>query len=55
MRGALTWRAGHVWRGAGEDEEGKVEDAEDKKDKKKKKVQEVQHEWNLLNKQKPIW
>ena len=40
----------------GEDEEGKVEDAEDeKKEKKKKKVKEVQHEWDLLNKQKPIW
>lgn len=39
----------------GEDEEGKVEDAEDKKDKKKKTVKEVQHEWQLLNKQKPIW
>lgn len=39
-----------------EDEEGKVEDAsEEKKEKKKKKVKEVQHEWNLLNKQKPIW
>ncbi|KAJ9510370.1 hypothetical protein QJQ45_015840, partial [Haematococcus lacustris] len=38
----------------GEEEEGKVEDAEDKK-KKTKKVKEVQHEWNLLNKQKPIW
>ncbi|GFH28105.1 heat shock protein 90 [Haematococcus lacustris] len=36
------------------EEEGKVEDAEDKK-KKTKKVKEVQHEWNLLNKQKPIW
>eukprot|EP00197_Chlamydomonas_leiostraca_P005532 CAMPEP_0202866544 /NCGR_PEP_ID=MMETSP1391-20130828/7899_1 /ASSEMBLY_ACC=CAM_ASM_000867 /TAXON_ID=1034604 /ORGANISM="Chlamydomonas leiostraca, Strain SAG 11-49" /LENGTH=701 /DNA_ID=CAMNT_0049546503 /DNA_START=101 /DNA_END=2206 /DNA_ORIENTATION=+ len=39
----------------GEDEEGKVEDAEEKKEKKKKTVKEVQHEWNLLNKQKPIW
>jgi len=38
----------------GEDEEGKVEE-ETKKDKKKKKVKEVQHEWQLLNKQKPIW
>ncbi|KAG2486262.1 hypothetical protein HYH03_015086 [Edaphochlamys debaryana] len=39
-----------------EEEEGKVEEVkEDKKDKKKKKVQEVQHEWSLLNKQKPIW
>ncbi len=38
-----------------EDEEGKVEDAEENKEKKKKKVKEVEHEWNLLNKQKPIW
>merc|ERR1712072_1317177 len=35
----------------------KVEDVEDEegKDKKKKKVKEVTHEWELLNKQKPIW
>jgi len=33
-----------------------VEDVTDeKKDKKKKKVKEVTHEWELLNKQKPIW
>lgn len=38
-----------------EDEEGKVEDAEDKDKKKTKKVKEVEHEWDLLNKQKPIW
>jgi len=31
------------------------EEAEKKKDKKKKKVKEVTHEWELLNKQKPIW
>eukprot|EP00967_Tisochrysis_lutea_P157876 scaffold321475_cov17-Tisochrysis_lutea.AAC.2 len=37
-----------------EDEEGKVEDAEDKDKKKTKKVKEVEHEWDLLNKQKPI-
>ncbi|GFR51147.1 hypothetical protein Agub_g13502 [Astrephomene gubernaculifera] len=36
-----------------EDEEGKVEEV--KEEKKKKKVKEVQHEWSLLNKQKPIW
>nr|AEP39605.1 heat shock protein 90 [Haematococcus lacustris] len=38
-------------------EEGKVEEVKEKKgqDKKRKKVKEVQHEWNLLNKQKPIW
>eukprot|EP00873_Tetraselmis_striata_P005528 jgi/Tetstr1/425792/TSEL_001575.t1 len=40
----------------GEDEEGKVEEVdEEKKDKKKKTVKEVTHEWDLLNKQKPIW
>ncbi|CAK0785949.1 hypothetical protein CVIRNUC_009162 [Coccomyxa viridis] len=42
-----------------EDEEGKIEEVEDeeKKDveKKKKKVKEVSHEWQLVNKQKPIW
>jgi molecular chaperone HtpG len=37
-------------------EEGKVEEVqEEKKDKKKKKVKEVTHEWELLNKQKPLW
>ncbi|KAL6763067.1 heat shock protein 90 [Haematococcus lacustris] len=38
-------------------EEGKVEEVKEKKgqDKKRKKVKEVQHEWSLLNKQKPIW
>jgi len=37
-------------------EEGKVEEVkEEKKDKKKKKVKEVSHEWELLNKQKPLW
>merc|ERR1711959_640395 len=28
---------------------------EDTKEKKKKKVKEVTHEWDLMNKQKPIW
>ncbi|KAE8675617.1 Heat shock protein 82 [Hibiscus syriacus] len=39
------------------EDEGDVEDVdEDKdKDKKKKKVKEVTHEWQLINKQKPIW
>ncbi|GAQ81436.1 heat shock protein [Klebsormidium nitens] len=40
------------------EEEGKVEEADDeeeKKEKKKKKVKEVTHEWELVNKQKPIW
>jgi len=36
------------------EEEGAVEEVE-KKDKKKKKVKEIQHEWELLNKQKPLW
>merc|ERR1739847_134208 len=41
----------------GEDEEGKIEEIdEDKpKEKKTKKVKEASHEWNLMNKQKPIW
>jgi len=41
-----------------EEKEGKVEevkDEEDKKEKKKKKVKEVSNEWELLNKQKPLW
>ncbi|AQK58239.1 HSP protein [Zea mays] len=40
------------------DEEGKVEDVDDEKEekeKKKKKIKEVSHEWQLVNKQKPIW
>ena len=33
-----------------------IEDEEKKdKEKKKKKVKEVSHEWQLVNKQKPIW
>merc|ERR1711998_688503 len=31
------------------------EEAEKKKEKKTKKVKEVTHEWDLMNKQKPIW
>ncbi|KAJ4775181.1 hypothetical protein LUZ62_059438 [Rhynchospora pubera] len=38
---------------ANKDEEGKVEEI--KEEKKKKKVKEVKHEWELINKQKPIW
>merc|ERR1711967_171518 len=43
-----------------DDDEGdapKIEevDEEDEKEKKKKKVKEVTHEWELVNKQKPIW
>lgn len=39
-------------------EEGKVEDLDEEKEekeKKKKKIKEVSHEWNVMNKQKPIW
>jgi molecular chaperone HtpG len=39
-------------------EEGKVEDVDEEKEekeKKKKKIKEVSHEWELVNKQKPIW
>jgi len=32
-----------------------VEEEDTKKEKKKKKVKEVTHEWDLMNKQKPIW
>ncbi|KAB2088880.1 hypothetical protein ES319_A03G029300v1 [Gossypium barbadense] len=40
------------------EDEGDVEDIDEDKDKdkkKKKKVKEVTHEWQLINKQKPIW
>jgi len=36
-------------------EEVEEEEEKSKKDKKKKKVKEVTHEWDLMNKQKPIW
>merc|ERR1711943_40781 len=32
-----------------------VDEEETKKEKKTKKVKEVTHEWDLMNKQKPIW
>merc|ERR1712022_93187 len=32
-----------------------VEEDDEKKEKKKKKVKEVTHEWELMNKQKPLW
>jgi len=40
-----------------EGEEKKIEevDEDEKKEKKTKKVKEVSHEWELLNKTKPIW
>merc|ERR1712017_57022 len=41
-----------------EDEEGdapKIEEVDEEDEKKKKKVKEVTHEWELVNKQKPIW
>merc|ERR1712022_5129 len=44
-----------------EDEEGdapkieEVDEEDEKKEKKKKKVKEVTHEWEPVNKQKPIW
>jgi len=38
------------------EKEAKVEDVdEEKESKKKKKVKEVTHEWELLNKTKPLW
>merc|ERR1711977_573226 len=37
-----------------DDDEEEV-DEDEKKEKKKKKVKEVTHEWELVNKQKPIW
>ncbi|XP_064935207.1 heat shock protein 83-like [Musa acuminata AAA Group] len=39
------------------EEEGDIEevDEETEKKSKKKKVKEVSHEWQLINKQKPIW
>merc|ERR1712139_589290 len=44
-----------------EDEDGdkpkieEVDEDEEKKEKPKKKVKEVTHEWELMNKQKPLW
>merc|ERR1712137_104182 len=35
--------------------EGEIEEVTEEKEKKMKKVKEVTHEWDLLNKQKPIW
>lgn len=38
-----------------EGDEPKIEDEEKKKDKKKKKIKEVTHEYEQLNKTKPLW
>ncbi|CAN1337469.1 Heat shock protein 83 [Linum perenne] len=38
-----------------EDDEPKKEEEGEGASKKKKKIKEVSHEWELLNKQKPIW
>lgn len=38
-----------------EEKEGEVEEVKEEKEKKTKKVKEVSHEWELVNKQKPIW
>ncbi|PRQ24619.1 putative Heat shock protein Hsp90 family [Rosa chinensis] len=43
---------------AKKEEEGEVEEVnedKEKESKKKKKIKEVSHEWELINKQKPIW
>ncbi|KAI7731959.1 hypothetical protein M8C21_008971, partial [Ambrosia artemisiifolia] len=40
------------------EEEGDIEEVDEEKEKdkgKKKKIKEVTHEWELINKQKPIW
>merc|ERR1712196_171176 len=39
----------------GEVEEVGADDDAEKKEKKTKKVKEVTHEWELMNKQKPLW
>jgi molecular chaperone HtpG len=36
-------------------EKAKVEEVDESKEKKKKKVKEVTHEWEQLNKNKPLW
>merc|ERR1712167_395235 len=38
-----------------DDDDDEEEEEASKKEKKKKKVKEVTHEWDLMNKQKPIW
>merc|ERR1711967_73277 len=42
----------------GDDDKPKIEEVDEddeKKEKKKKTVKEVTHEWELMNKQKPLW
>jgi len=39
----------------GDEDEPKVEEVAEKKEKKTKKIKEVTHEWEILNKVKPIW
>merc|ERR1719446_353498 len=36
-------------------DEPKIEEVEEEEEKKEKTVKEVTHEWDLMNKQKPIW
>ncbi|CAI0403178.1 unnamed protein product [Linum tenue] len=38
-----------------DEEEPKKEEEKETESKKKKKIKEVSHEWELINKQKPIW
>merc|ERR1719181_2670310 len=44
---------------AKDEKEGEIEEVgegdEEKKEKKTKKIKKVEHEWELVNKQKPIW
>merc|ERR1719198_531496 len=48
-----------LWTEKTTEKEGEIEEVgegeEEKKEKKTKKVKEVTHEWDLMNKQKPIW
>jgi len=37
------------------EDEVKIEEVVEEKDKKKKKIKEVTHEWELVNKTKPLW
>merc|ERR1712176_1421128 len=38
-----------------DDDEPKIEEVEDEEKEKKKKAKEVTHEWEQLNKNKPLW